>query len=94
MVDLPLLVTSANKTSKRGLARAVEMLRQVDAPLGGTVLNSLSADATFSTAPYRYETATTVRGNGRWRGGGDQGPLEHAGGVSGEWNSLPPGRPN
>jgi capsular exopolysaccharide synthesis family protein len=94
MVDLTLLVTSANKTSKRGLTRAVEMLRQVDAPLGGTVLNSLSADATFSTAPYRYETATTnVRGNGRWRGG-DQGPLEHAGGPSGEWHSLPPGPPN
>jgi capsular exopolysaccharide synthesis family protein len=94
MVDLTLLVTSANKTSKRGLARAVELLRQVDAPLAGTVLNSLSADATFSTA-YRYETAsTTVRGNGRWRGGRDQGPLEHAGGPSGEWNSLPPGPPN
>jgi polysaccharide biosynthesis transport protein len=94
MVDLTLLVTSANKTSKRGLTRAVEMLRQVDAPLGGTVLNSLSADATFSTAPYRYETPTTnARGNGRWRGG-DQGPLEHAGGSSGEWHSLPPGPPN
>jgi capsular exopolysaccharide synthesis family protein len=94
MVDLTLLVTSANKTSKRGLARAVEMLRQVDAPLAGTVLNSLSADATFSTAPYRYEAVTTNRGNGRWRGGGDQGPLEHSGGASGEWNSLPPGQPN
>jgi capsular exopolysaccharide synthesis family protein len=93
MVDLTLLVTSANKTSKRGLTRAVEMLRQVDAPLAGTVLNSLSADATFSTAPYRYETVTTSRGNGRWRGG-DQGPLEHAGQGSGEWQSLPPGPPN
>jgi capsular exopolysaccharide synthesis family protein len=93
MVDLTLLVTSANKTSKRGLTRAVEMLRQVDAPLAGTVLNSLSADATFSKAAYRYETVTTARGNGRWRGG-DGSPLEHAGGASGEWNSLPPGRPN
>jgi capsular exopolysaccharide synthesis family protein len=95
MVDLTLLVTSANKTSKRGLTRAVEMLRQVDAPLAGTVLNSLSADATFSTAPYRYEaTTTTVRGNGRRRGGGNRAPFEHAGGASGEWQSLPPGPPN
>ena len=40
MADTTLLVTSANKTSKRSLTRAVELLRQVDAPLSGTVLNS------------------------------------------------------
>jgi capsular exopolysaccharide synthesis family protein len=92
MVDLTLLVTSANKTSKRGLARSVELLHQVDAPLAGTVLNSLSPDATFSTEPYRYETATSIRRNGRRRGGGDQGPLE---GVAGNppGQSLPPGPP-
>jgi polysaccharide biosynthesis transport protein len=99
MVDITLLVTSANKTSKRGLTRAVEMLRQVDAPLAGTVLNSLSADATFSSEPYRYEMASSSRRNGRRRGGGGdytpQGPLEHAGGgPSGEWRPLPPGPPN
>jgi polysaccharide biosynthesis transport protein len=55
MVDITLLVSSANKTSKRSLSRAVELLRQVDAPLVGTVLNSLSADETFSGEPYRYE---------------------------------------
>jgi capsular exopolysaccharide synthesis family protein len=57
MVDTTLLVTSAHKTSKRALVRAVELLRQVDAPLAGTVLNSLSADETFSSEPYRYDTA-------------------------------------
>jgi capsular exopolysaccharide synthesis family protein len=57
MADTTLLVTSANKTSKRSLTRAVELLRQVDAPLSGTVLNSASADDTFSTEPYRYESA-------------------------------------
>ena len=35
MADTTLLVTSANKTSKRSLTRAVELLRQVDAPLVG-----------------------------------------------------------
>jgi Mrp family chromosome partitioning ATPase len=98
MVDTTLLVTSAHKTSKRALVRAVELLRQVDAPLAGTVLNSLSPDATFSTEPYRYETVTSVRRNGRRKGGGDygpqQGPFEPAGGASGEWQPLPPGPPN
>jgi capsular exopolysaccharide synthesis family protein len=66
MADTTLLVTSANKTSKRSLARAVELLRQVDAPLVGTVLNSLSADDTFSGEPYRYEsTVKAPRGNRR-----------------------------
>ena len=58
MADTTLLVTSANKTSKRSLTRAVELLRQVDAPLVGTVLNSLSAEETFSGEPYRYESVS------------------------------------
>jgi len=84
MADTTLLVSSANKTSKRSLTRAVELLRQVDAPLVGTVLNSLSADETFSGEPYRYESAAKpargprrvpVGGNGhngrRWDNEGD-----------------------
>src|SRR5262249_61545686 len=39
MADTTLLVTSANRTSKRSLAPAVELLRQVDGPLLGTALN-------------------------------------------------------
>ena len=53
--------TSAGHTSKRSLARAVELLRQVDAPLVGTVLNSLSPDDSFSGEPYRYETTSSAR---------------------------------
>jgi capsular exopolysaccharide synthesis family protein len=80
MADATLLVTSANKTSKRSLTRAVELLRQVDAPLAGTVLNSLSAEDTFSGEPYRYETmAKAPRGGGR-RQGGDNGGNGHGGG--------------
>ena len=65
--DTTLLVTSANRTSKRSLSRAVELLRHVDAPLVGTVLNSLSAEETFSGEPYRYETVSRapVRRGGR-----------------------------
>jgi capsular exopolysaccharide synthesis family protein len=72
MVDTTLLVTSANKTSKRSLTRAVEMLRQVDAPLAGTVLNSLSPDDTFSGEPYRYEEISHPPRGGR-RGDADAG---------------------
>ena len=74
MADTTLLVTSANKTSKRSLTRAVELLRQVDAPLSGTVLNSASADDTFSTEPYRYEAVARPPKRGR----GSQ-PEQHAG---------------
>lgn len=73
MADSTLLVTSANKTSKRSLTRAVELLRQVDAPLSGTVLNSASADDTFSTEPYRYESTTRTPRRGR------SAPPEHGG---------------
>jgi capsular exopolysaccharide synthesis family protein len=101
MADTTLLVTSANKTSKRSLTRAVELLRQVDAPLVGTVLNSLSADDTFSGESYRYEpaskssrraarraTADAAAGNGatrRWDPEGD---------PDADWNPVgsPPAR--
>jgi capsular exopolysaccharide synthesis family protein len=76
MADTTLLVTSANRTSKRSLTRAVELLRQVDAPLVGTVLNSLSADETFSGEPYRYEKVSRPPA----RHGGRRGQTEPAAG--------------
>ncbi len=78
MADTTLLVTSANKTSKRSLTRAVELLRQVDAPLVGTVLNSLSADETFSGEPYRYES-TVKAPRGKRRTPADNGGNGHGG---------------
>jgi capsular exopolysaccharide synthesis family protein len=98
MADTTLLVTSAGRTSKRSLGRAVELLRQVDAPLVGTVLNSLSPDDTFSGEGYRYETVSRPRGgrrpesspeeNGRRRRrrADDQGDPEA------EWDVAPPAR--
>jgi capsular exopolysaccharide synthesis family protein len=99
MADTTLLVTSANRTSKRSLTRAVELLRQVDAPLSGTVLNSASADDTFSTEPYRYETAAKPArgrrqqpahnaGNGHGRNWDDEGDPDA------EWDPVgqPPAR--
>jgi tyrosine-protein kinase len=102
MADTTLLVTSANKTSKRSLTRAVELLRQVDAPLVGTVLNSLSAEATFSGEAYRYETVAKTkaprhggrRGRGDTGGNGDSRRWDDKGDPDGDWDpvSSPPVR--
>jgi tyrosine-protein kinase len=99
MADTTLLVTSANRTSKRSLMRATELLRQVDAPLVGTVLNSLSPDETFGGDPYRYETVKSRRGAGRK---GESEPVgsngarrrrrwsDDEGGPDSDWDTVPP----
>jgi Mrp family chromosome partitioning ATPase len=46
-VDATLLVVSAGKTTRKGLGRTVELMRQVDAPLLGTVLNGAGAHAFY-----------------------------------------------
>lgn len=96
MADTTLLVTSANKTSKRSLSRAVELLRQVDAPLSGTVLNSASADDTFSTEPYRYESPSTRPARGRKQStaqnapNGDRRRRDDEGDPDAEWDPVGP----
>ncbi len=99
MADTTLLVTSANRTSKRSLSRAVELLHQVDAPLVGTVLNSLSPDETFGGEPYRYETVKPRKGAGRR---GEPEPVSANGGrrrrrwsddegdPDADWDAVPP----
>jgi polysaccharide biosynthesis transport protein len=95
MADTTLLVISANKTSKRSLTRAVELLRQVDAPLSGTVLNSASADDTFSTEPYRYESVTKPARGRRQQpahngGNGRGGQWDDEGDPDAEWDPVGP----
>jgi tyrosine-protein kinase len=51
-----LLVVAHGETSKRGLARAMELLGQVDAPLVGTVLNLVPANQGYTGSTYRYDT--------------------------------------
>jgi succinoglycan biosynthesis transport protein ExoP len=50
LVDAVLLVGDSGSTTKRSLGRAVELLRQVDAPLVGAVLNGVG-----SRTEYGYE---------------------------------------
>jgi polysaccharide biosynthesis transport protein len=54
--DAVLLVVTHRATSRRGLARAVELLRQVDAPLVGAVLNRVPTSEGYGDQGYRYST--------------------------------------
>ena len=56
-VDATLLIATAGVTSKKALARAYELLRQVQAPIIGTVLNGASSEGAYGyTYAYTYET--------------------------------------
>lgn len=56
-VDATLLVAVAGATTRKEAARAVELLRQVDAPLVGAVLNGVDTEGSYGYAyqSYRYE---------------------------------------
>jgi succinoglycan biosynthesis transport protein ExoP len=53
-VDATLLVGSANQTSRRALHRAIELLRQVNASLVGTVLNEVGPEGAYAYAYAGY----------------------------------------
>jgi capsular exopolysaccharide synthesis family protein len=50
--DIAILLANADGTSRRKLSRAVEALRQVDAPLGGLVLNGVGAGEGYEYGYY------------------------------------------
>jgi polysaccharide biosynthesis transport protein len=52
MVDATLLVAMTNASSSRRVHRSIELLRQVHAPLVGTVLNNATAVETYGTYGY------------------------------------------
>jgi polysaccharide biosynthesis transport protein len=60
MVDATILVSSARKTTTAQIRRAVERLRQVDAPLAGAVLNQ------FDSTEGEYYYGPPVTGVGGW----------------------------
>jgi Mrp family chromosome partitioning ATPase len=62
MVDATLLVASAKGSSRRALHRAVEVLRQVDASLVGTVLNNAESQETYGV--YGYSAPRSNGSNG------------------------------
>ncbi len=53
-VEATVLVVLAGRTSRQGLARAVEVLRQGEAPLVGTVLNRVPREDPYTSYQYGY----------------------------------------
>jgi capsular exopolysaccharide synthesis family protein len=72
-VDATLLVVSAGTTTKKGLGRSVELLRQVDAPLLGTVLNGAGSAAfhQYGAGGYGYGYGYGY-GHGHGNGNGEE----------------------
>jgi Mrp family chromosome partitioning ATPase len=66
-VDATLLVVTSGSTTRKQLGRTVEMLRQVDAPLVGAVLNGVSTEMAYGYAEYyhRYEPLPANGGGNR-----------------------------
>jgi len=62
-VDATLVVSVAGATTRKELARTVELLNQVDAPLIGTVLNGVTESGAYGYAYqyYRYEQSDNGR---------------------------------
>jgi len=56
LVDATILVVTANSTTKRQAASAVELLRQIDAPMVGSVLNGARGGAAYGYG-YGYSYA-------------------------------------
>jgi capsular exopolysaccharide synthesis family protein len=73
-VHATLLVATAGVTTRRELARSVELLRHVEAPLVGTVLNGVSSEGGYgyTYGYYRYygqgNKAAATNGNGAHSG--------------------------
>jgi len=56
-VDATVVVATAGTTTQKAATRAVEMLRQLNAPLVGAVLNGVGEDGGYGSYPYRYYSA-------------------------------------
>jgi non-specific protein-tyrosine kinase len=68
-VDATLIVVKAGKTTRTQLRRAIELLRQVDAPIVGAVLNGIGrSDAHSDTYQYAgvSEAESGTNGHGPW----------------------------
>ena len=54
VVDATIVVASAKRAHRKSIHRAVEMLRQVDAPLVGSVLNGVEGEGLYGYGLYGY----------------------------------------
>jgi polysaccharide biosynthesis transport protein len=92
VADGVLLVVAYRETSRRGLARAVELLGQVDAKIVGSVLNLVPTREGYAGQPYRYETyrSRSERRRRRARRGEDAHASVHPTHLSGNGERTAP----
>jgi len=64
-VDATLMVAAAGRTTRNEVARAVELLEQVDAPLVGAVLNGVTEAQTYGYSYQYYASSTNGNGSGK-----------------------------
>lgn len=64
-VDATLLVAAAGRTTRNEMARAVELLEQVDAPLVGAVLNGVTEAGTYGYSYQHYTSSTNGKHPGK-----------------------------
>jgi capsular exopolysaccharide synthesis family protein len=92
LADGVLLVVAYRETSRRGLARAIELLGQVDAPLVGSVLNLVPTNEGYAGQSYREDVyrSRSERRRKRAHDGDDAHASVHPAGVSGNGRSTSP----
>ncbi len=64
LVDVTLIVCAADRTSTRDVTRAVEQLRQVEAPLVGAILNGAGPESAYG-GKYGYDTLEPAPGSAK-----------------------------
>ena len=92
VADGVLLVVAYRETSRRGLARAIELLGQVDAPLIGSVLNLVPANEGYAGQSYRDDAyrSRSERRRKRAHDSDDAHASVHPADVSGNGQSTTP----
>ena len=60
-VDATLVVSAAGNTTRKDFGRAIELLRQVDAPIIGTVLNGASESGAYGYKYGYYQNSQKAR---------------------------------
>lgn len=60
LVDATFVVATVDQTTRRGLSRTVELLRGVEAPLIGTILNGVTGDAGYGYGEGYYAYYETI----------------------------------
>ena len=96
-IDLIFMVTMAGKGTRKHLRQAMEILEQVDAPIGGIVLNAVGTDRqAYYEGAYYGEAPATPPSLRRKRADQDPRPASAARSArtgAARESSSPPGRP-